>query len=145
MLIQELKTQRPEFVVVQWPNPIRLTVWHGLTACRENIQVASPAFNQLLKQSIENFYQPWILTMITCNLLCQQLNIPVIHIMLENIDSHYNKLLIEQGIQLHTDQKQPGKTWLFDSAASDNLHHSAVCHRQWAERLFGIVNERTAP
>jgi hypothetical protein len=28
-----------------------------------------------------------------------------------------------------------------DNKASDNLHHSAICHKQWAERLIGLINE----
>jgi hypothetical protein len=60
-------------------------------------------------------------------------------------DAAINRIntLDNNNIRLHWDQKIPGKTWLFDSAASDNLHHSAVCHKQWAERLYGIFNENT--
>lgn len=144
-LIAELKTQRPNFVIAQWPNPVRLTVWHEAAAHRENTNTASPAFDQLLKQSVENFYQPWILAIVTCDLLCQQIAVPIIHIMLEQLDSQHNQQLIAQGITLHQDQKQPGKTWLFDSAASDRLHHSAACHKQWAERLHGLTNAYTTP
>ena len=142
-LIQELVTQAPDFVIAQWPNPVRLTVWHGARAHNENIKNASTAFTQLLKQSVENFYQPWIQTIIVCDLLCRQAGIPIIHIMLEDLDAVYNDQLIDQSITLHQDQKLPGSTWLFDSAASDNLHHSAMCHKQWAERLFGLINEHT--
>lgn len=44
---------------------------------------------------------------------------------------------------LHTDQKLPGLTWLFDSAATDQLHHSAYCYKQWADRLIGLIDEIT--
>lgn len=142
-LVQELTTQQPEFVIVQWPNPIRLTVWHDNRAANENIKTASPVFAQLLKQSVNNFYHPWIQTVTVCDLLCRLAGIPIIHIMLEDLAANYNELLINKSIILHQDQKIPGKTWLFDSAARDKLHHSAVCHKQWAERLFGLINELT--
>jgi hypothetical protein len=38
------------------------------------------------------------------------------------------------------DEKLPGKTWLFDNAANDNMHHSARCHRAWADRLVGLID-----
>jgi hypothetical protein len=144
LLVEQLQNQSPEFVIAQWPNPLRLTMWHNQTAQRENIHNASVAFNHLLKQSAENFYQPWLRAIVTCDLLCRQAGIPVIHILLEDLAPRYMSMLNSHGICLHTDQKIPGATWLFDSAASDNLHHSAWCHAQWAERLIGLLNELTS-
>jgi hypothetical protein len=143
-LITELKSsQRPDFVIAQWPNPIRLTVWHGGQAKNENLNHASPAFNQLLRTGEQNFYQPWLAAIVVCNLLCQQAGVPIINIMIEDVDSQYHTALASENIVLHVDRKLPDQTWLMDSAASDNLHHSARCHQQWANRLHGLLNEYT--
>lgn len=143
-LVQSLKyTVRPDFVIAQWPNPVRRTVWHGRKACNENIHNASSVFQQLLRASENNFMQPWIDTVIVCNLLCRLAAVPIVNIMIEDIAPEYHAALNNEKIQLHVDRKIPGETWLMDSAASDNLHHSAVCHKQWAERLFEIINELT--
>ena len=64
--------------------------------------------------------------------------------MFDSIDSEYLERLEAHKIKLHIDEKLPGKTWLFDSSASDKLHHSSACHQQWSERLIGILNEFTA-
>lgn len=142
-LVQTLKTQRPDFVVAQWPNPLRCAIWNNDKESNENVYNASTAFVQLLKQSVENFYQPWLRTIITCDLLCKQAGVPVVHILLEDLEQKYLNTLDQQQIKLHTDQKIPDATWLFDSAASDKLHHSAVCHAQWADRLVRLLNELT--
>ena len=55
-----------------------------------------------------------------------------------------SNLLKKEGIVLHMDEKLPGKTWLFDNAANDNMHHSARCHRAWADRLVGLIDENTS-
>lgn len=47
------------------------------------------------------------------------------------------------GTGIEPARKLPDQTWLMDSAASDKLHHSAQCHKQWAERIFRILNEHT--
>jgi hypothetical protein len=143
-LVAELKlSQRPDFVIAQWPNPVRLTVWHGDQARNENLNHASPAFKQLLRTGEQNFYQPWIAAIVVCNLLCQQAGVPIINIMIEDVDSQYYTVLARENIVLHVDRKLPDQTWLMDSAASDNLHHSARCHQQWANRLHGLLNEYT--
>jgi hypothetical protein len=51
--------------------------------------------------------------------------------------------LAAENIILHVDQKLPAQTWLMDSAASDKLHHSAQCHKQWAERIMELLNDYT--
>jgi lysophospholipase L1-like esterase len=144
-LVQVLKTQRPDFVIAQWPSPIRRTVWNRNTVRDENINNASPAFQKLLDQSEKNFYQPWIDTIVVCNLLCELAGVPIVNIMLHDIPQEYHDQLALNGIVLHVDKKLPDQTWLMDSGASDNLHHSATCHKQWAQRLFGLINELTTP
>lgn len=143
-LVQALKpTLRPDFVIAQWPNPIRRTIWYGETSRNENISTASAPFQQLLRASERNFLQPWMDTIIVCNLLCRTASVPIINIMIEDVAPEYHARLANERIQLHVDRKLPGETWLMDSAASDNLHHSAQCHKQWAERIFGLLNEHT--
>jgi hypothetical protein len=145
-LVQALQQPTlPDFVIAQWPNPFRRITYHNGHAHNENINASSPAFEQLLRQSEQNFYQPWLDTIVVCNLLCRSLNIKCINIMIEDVAAEYHAVLTANNIVLHTDQKLPGKTWLMDSAASDNLHHSAHCHKQWAERIFGLLNEHTTP
>lgn len=143
-LVQALQAPvLPSFIIAQWPNPVRRITWQDHSAVNENIHYASPAFTQLLRQSQENFYQPWLDTIIICNLLCKALSVIVINIMIEDVAEKYHTALANHGIVLHVDKKLPGETWLMDSAAGDNLHHSAQCHAQWAERLFGLLNEYT--
>lgn len=142
-LLRELKNTRPEFVIAQWPNPLRRTTWSGNTARRENIHHCSAAFQQLLKASEQNFYQPWIHCIIAANMLCKLADVLCINILIEDVAEQYHQLLTEWNITLYTDRKLPGQSWLMDCAASDNLHHSAECHKQWAERIVGILNELT--
>ena len=143
-LVHALKNSlRPDFVIAQWPNPIRRTMWHGNSPRNENVASASPVFEQLLRQGEKNFYQPWIDTIIVCNLLCKTAAVPVVNIMIEDVAPEYHHMLAREQIVLHVDKKTPDETWLMDSAASDNLHHSAHCHAQWAQRLYGLLNEHT--
>lgn len=143
-LVQALQQQTlPDFVIAQWPNPFRRITYHNKQAHNENINASSAAFDQLLRQSEQNFYQPWLDTIIVCNLLCKSLNVTCINIMIEDVAPEYHAVLTANNIVLHTDRKLPGQTWLMDSAASDNSHHSAQCHKQWAQRLFGLLNEHT--
>lgn len=144
LLVQALTLPtKPDFVIAQWPNPIRRTMWHNKKAVDENIHNASAVFQQLLRAGEQNFMQPWIDVIIVCNLLCTTAAVPIINIMIEDVAPEYHAQLDREHIQLHVDRKLPGETWLMDSAASDNLHHSAKCHKQWAERLFGLLNEHT--
>ena len=143
-IIEILKTkQHPAFVIAQWPNPIRRTIWTNGIKQLQNINCAGPAFKLLLQNGEENFYEDWIQSIIVSNLLCKLTNIPIINIMLEDVEDQYHTRLINEHIKLHTDQKLSGLTWLFDSAASDQLHHSPYCHKQWADRLIGLIDEIT--
>jgi hypothetical protein len=143
LLVDHLQHSVPEFVIAQWPNPYRRTMWKDGRANNETVSNASVAFKTLLAADNNNFVMPWLQSIITCTTLCRFAKIPIINILLEDIDSHYHKILSKYNIQLFCDKKQPGHTWLFDSAATDQLHHSARCHQQWAERLEEIINEHT--
>jgi len=143
-LVEALRyTLRPDFVIAQWPNPFRRTTYYANTARDENIQNAGAPFHELLRASEQNFYQPWISTIIVCDLLCKTVSVPVVHLMIEDVQQQYRNQLAAYGIRLHVDCKTPEETWLMDSAASDKLHHSAQCHKQWARRLYGLLNEYT--
>jgi hypothetical protein len=142
-LVARMRNTPPKFVIAQWPNPARLTVWHGDLVNNENVNTASVAFRSLLAAGEKNFILPWLQNIITADTLCKLADVPVVHILLENLDLKYVDILNDQDIELHMDLKLEGRTWLFDSQGSDNLHHSARCHAQWAERLIGLLDEIT--
>lgn len=136
-------TDPPEFIIAQWPNPFRKHLWVNDQLTLQNINSCDDSFRLLLKSSDANFYEPWMQSIVTANLLCTLSQIPIINIMLENIDQKYHNWLQKENIKLHVDEKIPGKTWLFDNGAKDRLHHSPYCHQQWTERLIGIIDEHT--
>ena len=137
------QTPAPDFIIAQWPNIIRRTVWINGAKTLQNINSHEESFAMLLKNGEENFSEPWIQSVIIANLLSKQVGIPIINIMLESIDPQHLARFDHANIQLHTDEKLPGRTWFFDSNAQDRVHHSPECHQQWAERLIGIINENT--
>ena len=141
ILTSVLRTDRPKFVIAQWPNPFRRTTWYNDRSCSENINSSGKAFEQLLRDGKKNFYQPWIDSILVCNLLCKATAIPIVNIMIEDVPTEYHDMLAVEKIVLHVDRKLPNETWLMDNKANDNLHHSAICHKQWAERLIGLINE----
>jgi hypothetical protein len=143
-ILQWVKDKRPTSIVVQWPDPIRLTVWYSEKGQLENIHSCNEAFKQLLKSGEENFYASWLNSVITINMLCRALQIPIVNMLLGTIEQQHLDTLRFYGIDLHIDEKQPGRNWIFDSQASDKMHHSSRCHRQWAERIIGILDENTA-
>ena len=134
---------KPKFIVTQWPNVFRKSMWINGRRLLQNINSCEGSFQLLLKGGEENFYEPWIQSIIIANLLCDLAQIPIINIMLEHLDQSYIDQLKIQNIHLHIDEKTSGRTWFFDSNASDNLHHSAQCHQKWAERIIGIIDEHT--
>jgi hypothetical protein len=142
-LINYLSKDTPSLVIAQWPNPVRRSFWTNSTEHFENINNASPEFRSLIDRGIENFYKPWFQAVVTTDVLCKKSRVPVIHILLEDLNDYYKDLLSSRNIVMHCDLKIPGQTWLFDSKGSDNLHHSAYCHSQWASRLIGLIDELT--
>ena len=90
-IVNILKTnQLPEFIIAQWPNPIRRTMWTNGIKQLQNIHNAGPAFTVLLKNGEENFYEDWLQSIIVSNLLCKLAGVPVVNIMLENINDYYH-------------------------------------------------------
>ena len=135
------KSKLPEFVVAQWPDPFRRMTWQGEQAHNETVKNSSVAFQQLLRQGEQNFYQPWLDTIVICNLLCRALDVKCINIFLQDLEFKHNAVLKANGVVLHANSNLPNETWLTDWSAKDNIHHSARCHRQWAERIAGLLNE----
>lgn len=142
-LVDYLQTNHPDLIIAQWPNPFRRMHWKDNKCMNETVSSSSYVFTELLKDSEQNFYRPWIQNIINCNTLCTLANINIVNIMLENVDTVWHDELGRYKIKLHVNKSIPGETWLFDSGANDGMHHSAVCHRQWAERLIGLINEYT--
>ena len=134
---------KPEFIIAQWPNAIRKPIWINGERFLQNINSSDELFKILLASDEENFYAPWIQSIIISNLLCNLAQIPLINIVLDSVAKKFIDYLQKENITLHYDEKLPGRSWIFDNAANDRLHHSPACHRQWAERLIGILNELT--
>lgn len=135
----------PKFIVAQWPNPFRKHLWVDGKLVLQTVNSCDESFKMLVKNDEENFYEPWIQSITTGNLLCKLAHIPLINILLEDINQRYTDRLQKENIQLHQDEKLPGRTWFFDNGAQDGLHHNPWCHQRWTERLIGIINEHTAP
>jgi hypothetical protein len=142
-LVEYLRYNRPEFVILQWPNIFRRTTWIKGRPVKENVNHASQVFHAMMTAGPENFTNPWLMNVITCNRLCDLARVPAVNILLESLDSKNLEILHKQDIVMHCDDKTPTRTWLFDGAGSDNMHHSARCHAQWAERLKGLLDEIT--
>jgi hypothetical protein len=132
----------PKEVILQWPPIYRTFVWNDsvgqmLTATQSNQQ-----FENLLKLGDENFWVDYAQDILLADKLCQENNIPCVHMILE---SHENCIVqIKQitdavGVRLHLDEKVEGKSWLFDCGALDQIHHSTICHKQWAERVYSLL------
>lgn len=144
-LAKQLEKSLPKFVIAQWPNPYRCTVWYNTQPVRENVNNSGASFRQLLKDSEQNFYQPWLQNIIVANVMCRLVRVTCVNIMIEDVEQCYHSVLNSHGIVLHVDKKLPGQTWLMDSMASDKIHHSAQCHKQWAQRIAGLLNEDSSP
>lgn len=141
-LVETLMIEKEyDFVIVQWPNIFRRTFYRGSKKFLENVNSASKIFFETLTSGKKNFVEPWIENILTANLLCNQVEIPLYNIYLDTLDPIIEHRLTSKGIDIHTDMKQPGKTWLFDNGAQDGMHHSPYCHREWASRLIGLIND----
>jgi hypothetical protein len=138
-LIDHLNEQTPDLIIAQWPNPFRLSSWSQQQQRLETVGHSGPIFQAMLLAGEENFLRPWVQTIVVSNMLCQAKSIRMLNILLESVDQSIHNRLAEFGIRLHQDDKQPGRTWYFDSAGSDGVHHSANCHRLWAERILDLL------
>ena len=136
---------KPKFVIIQWPNPIRQLIWNSkvenISEMLENINNSGEYFKTQLKYQRSQFYFNWTMRVMSVNRLLDAWQIPRINIYLDTADTEIETTLKE--FHIHCDEKIPGKTWFFDSAAADGMHHSAWCHEQWAKRLIPLIDEAT--
>lgn len=138
-----LRYSRPEFVIVQWPHPIRKLIWRNGGAAVLNVHAdQDPLFDQMLRYGEENFYCEWMQCILTITTLCSAMNISCVHWSLDEIDDVYHRMLRNNDIVLHDNDKD-STLWHRDGAAQDRQHHSAKCHAQWAQKLKGLLNEHT--
>lgn len=142
-LIQHLYYSTPKLIIAQWPTPYRITSWKNNKKTLETATNPSNIFSAMLQSGQQNFLEPWLQTIITCNMLAKFRGIDVVNILLETADQYIHQRLEQFDIVLHQDDKLPGRTWFFDSAGSDGMHHSAHCHQSWAQRTLEILNENT--
>lgn len=131
----------PWLIIAQWPNPFRS--WEIDVRGQDifsNVNCQSSKFAQRLRCDSSSFWREWMQAIESFN---RGWNTPVVNICLESRDFVGSLVdqLSEKNIVLHIDEQRPGTSWIFDSAAQDGVHHSAVCHRLWADRLHGIINE----
>ena len=130
---------QPELVVVQWPNPYRSVKIINQQPRFYNVNAMDEDFANRLKRCPESFILEWQQAVIDLNRRCDH---TLINICLESMDSDVvgpAQRLLDLGIKIHLDEKQPGLIWHFDSAAQDGQHHSEQCHQKWADRILTLV------
>lgn len=135
-------TGRPEFVVAQWPHPIRTVIWKNTTGTPVNVHdTADHLFETRLRYSDLNFYAEWMQAIITTNAVCRAAKIPILNWSLDVIDPHYIALLNANQIEIHgqTDQMR----WTIDNLGSDGRHAGSAAHAQWAQQLQEMLNAIT--
>ena len=133
---------QPKLVVVQWPNPYRSMKLINQQPHFCNVNAMDEDFAQRLRLCPESFISEWRQAVIDLNRQCRS---ALINICLESMNSDVAgpaQDLLNLGIKVHLDEKQLGLTWYFDSAATDNMHHSEQCHQKWADRVLNIINKR---
>ena len=136
-----IRSYTPKLVVAQWPNPYRSLTWKKSWAMFNVNSDHDEIYRINLRNGDENFYHGWCNSIITLNYFCQKHNIPIVNMCLESVDMVEPALPILEkfNIELHYDQKVPGKTWFFDSAALDKSHHSEFCNEKWTQRLLTLI------
>lgn len=138
-----LRHSRPEFVIAQWPHPVRKLIWRNRGAAVLNVHAdKDPLFDTMLRYGEENFYCEWLQSMLTITVLCETADIPCVHWSLDVIDPVYQQILSDNNIVLHSNDKH-SNAWHRDNSARDRQHHSEKCHAQWAQKLKGLLNEHT--
>lgn len=134
---QRLNLGRPEYVVVQWPHPVRKVIWQdNIGRCFNAHSIDDDLFQRILRRGELNFWAEWMQSIITTNTACRLANIPCINFSIDAIDIHYKDLLAANGIKLYDDSSM----WPTDWLASDGKHHSRRCHAAWSTKLQEIIN-----
>jgi hypothetical protein len=130
----------PKEIIVQWPNPYRCLTWHNNKSVFNINLDRDDIYNLFLRYSDDNFWARWLEAVIGLNQ-----RYPVTNICLEDqtvITEQIQSILEKRNIKLHIDEKSEGKTWFFDSAAYDQLHHSEWCNQKWAKRIVDITYKK---
>ena len=132
---------KPTVIIVQWPNPYRVTHWNNRLASFILNQTADDLYKLKVKYGREHFYLPWITNIVRLDSVCKSAGIPVLHLCFETTEliNPALDILKQHNINLHLDLKQPNLTWHFDSAALDNNHHSEWCTEQWSKRILTLL------
>ena len=133
-----LENYKPLAVIAQWPNVYRATHWYNSEARFMNNNCSDELYKQKLLQGDEHFLLTFVKNVVYLDNICKQKNIPLIHIYLD-VPGPEQTLLEKQGIEMHYDNKLPGKTWHFDNNALDKAHHSEWCQEQWVNRIGKII------
>ena len=136
----------PDFVIAQWPHHARLPIWVPKEPFLSDMRVDNPQdhtviYRYMLKSSEDNFWAAWLRSVVLTNVLCRKLNIPVINIYLDELPASIQEILEDKQIKVYANNEPD--YWLRDGQAADGIHHSARCHRAWADRILGILNETT--
>lgn len=132
-------TVLPRLIVVQWPNPYRSMEVVNQKICFFNVSNMNDRFRKRFMLDPDSFVDEWHKIIVELNQLYPK---QLINICLESCEGFMIEAVKElamHDIQLHIDQKQPGKTWYFDCGATDGLHHSESCHQKWADRILTII------
>ena len=139
------KKNLPEFVIVQWPNPYRLSIYTEKISKFEVVQAPSSSIiHTMVKLSDSNFLDPWLSAIIDTNNILQLMKIPCYNIHFqtaENFPKEIITILNSYNIKMYFNNHDSESIWLLDNNALDKSHHSAICHAQWANRLKEIINE----
>jgi hypothetical protein len=135
----ESTTVLPELVIAQWPNPYRSMKIFDQTTTFYNVNTMDDEFQYRIIHDSDSFLQEWYDSIVELNSRCPTKLINICLESRQHITTQLISNLKSKHIVLHIDEKIPGKTWHFDSRASDRLHHSAECHRKWAERILTIL------
>jgi hypothetical protein len=137
-----LVTGRPEFVVAQWPHPIRTVIWKNGQGNSVNVHdTEDHLFHTRLRYGDSNYWAEWMQAIITTNAICVAAKIPIINWSLDNVDPHYLALLKANGIVVHDQTDQP--RWEIDRLGSDQQHAGPLSHAQWAQQLQEMLNAIT--
>ncbi len=130
---------RPEFLVAQWPHPIRRIIFKNGIWTTHNVHsgIEDSLFDETLRSGEENFWAEWISSVITTNAAYRSAGIPVINMSLDPVPA------AQAAILQHYNIKIEDHGWMLDRQASDKRHHSQHAHAQWATKIMEKLNEYT--
>jgi|688.fasta_scaffold50725_4 hypothetical protein len=129
---------KPQFLVAQWPHPIRKIIWKNGDWSVQNVHATNDGlFAETLRWGEENFWFHWLNSVIITNTAYAALDIPVVNFTLDTIPDQYQSILKHNNIIVSDTD------WMLDNAANDAQHHGIRAHAQWAEKIIGTLNELT--